>query len=884
MKRTILILLALIAIQLTAQAQIGLRGRQNTNGSSQNSDLSYTRPQEVEIADISVSGIEFLDKNALIALTGLKVGDKIRIPGDDISNAIEKLWNHGIIGDAGIYITKKENGQVWLDISLKERPRLSRILFSGVTKTEEANLDEQIGLIRGRVVTDALIKNTELTVKRYYIDKGYLNVSTRINTTNDTLVANSVKLDVNVDKGKRVKINRIIFHGNDNFDDGKLKGRLKETKEHARISLHKALINYIAGVDGSFFDSTYDVSGQEVKHFFQNNVKLNFFNSSKYIPSEIKPDLENIITFYNGKGYRDAQVVKDTVYQVSDDRVNVEIWVDEGQRYYFRDIIWTGNYVYNDQLLDNVLGVEKGDVYDMELINKKLSFNPSGTDISSLYQDNGYLFSNIQPVEVQIDEDSIDIEMRVYEGPQATINKITITGNDRTSDHVILREIRTYPGQKYNRSEIIRTQQLLSQLGYFDPEQIGINPMPNPANETVDIEYSLVESPTDQVQLSGGWGGPIGFVGTLGLTINNFSLRNAGDLSKWKPLPKGDGQRLSIQAQANGPRFQNYSFSFTEPWLGGRKPNSFTIGLNHSVSRTNFFDSDDSNDGFIKLYSASVSLGRRITWPDDYFVLTNSLSYQVYDLLNYGNVFTFPTGTATGVTLNTTLSRNSIDNQMFPSRGSTISMSLSLTPPYSLFSDKNYDELGNAEKYKWIEYHKWMIDAKYYIGLAKKLVLETRAHFGFIGSYGDKIGVGPFERFSVGGDGLSGQNFLLGTDVIGLRGYPNNSLTPPFDITDENIKGGVAFNKFVMEMRYALSTNPSATIYLLTFLEGGNNWGNYQEYNPFDMYRSAGFGARIFMPAFGLLGVDWGYGFDTVPGQLERSGPQFHFSIGVLPR
>ncbi len=553
----------------------------------------------------------------------------------------------------------------------------------------------------------------------------------------------------------------------------------------------------------------------------------------------------------------------------------MDININPGNKYRFRDIIWSGNYIYDDAFLDRVLGIEKGDVYDLELVNKKLNYNPTGADISSLYMDDGYLFFRVNPVEVSVSQDSIDLEMRLYEGPQATINEVTISGNDKTNDHVVLREIRTLPGEKFSRSELIRTQRELSQLGYFDPEQVNPVPKPNPADETVDIEWQLVERPNDQVELSGGWGGTFGFVGTLGLSFNNFSVKNIPHLDKWRPLPMGDGQKLSVRMQANGRRYQSYSMSFNEPWLGGRKPNNFGVNFSHSAQRS--LNLSNETIGKLQVSGATVSLGRRVTWPDDYFTVSNSFSYQKYTLQGSLTSFYGFSGDSHSLTFNNTLARNSVDNPMYPRTGSSLSLSASFTPPYSLWSKLDYENASSQDLYNLLEYHKWNLDFKYYLKLAGNLVLAPRAHFGMLGSYTDKVGVGPFERFQLGGDGLTGQNFLLGTDVIGLRGYENNVITP----TDANgTKGGTMFTKFVMELRYPISLNPSATIYVLTFFEGGNNWNNLDDFNPYNLYRSAGLGVRIFMPAFGLLGLDWGYGLDPAPGSLEVSGPQFHFSIG----
>jgi outer membrane protein insertion porin family len=539
------------------------------------------------------------------------------------------------------------------------------------------------------------------------------------------------------------------------------------------------------------------------------------------------------------------------------------------------------------------LGISKGDVYNWELVEKNVRFNPKGIDVSGLYMDDGYLFFEIKPVEVAVAGDSIDVEMRISEGEQATINEVTITGNERTSDHVIRRELSTVPGQKFRRSDIIRTQQSLSQLGYFAPDKVTQQLSPNMANGTVDIEWQVEEQSNDQIELSGGWGGFYGFVGTLGLTFNNFSIRNIPHLKNWKPLPVGDGQRLQVRFQANGRQFQSYSFSFTEPWLGGRKPHSFTVSLNSSASRRLYgYSATADYDPLLKVNSITVGLGRRLEWPDNYFTLMNSLSYSQYTLRDYYSGLGFSDGVANSFTFNTTLSRNSINEIMYPSQGSSISLSVQLTPPHSLWRDIDYSnpQLDAALKYKWTEFHKWMFDAKYYLPLdnKKKLVLEAKAHFGFIGSYTDKSGVTPFERFYLGGDGLAGgfNSFLLATEIIGLRGYENNKITPPdydrFGSTNQTdkIMGGIVYDKLGLELRYPVTTGNAATIYGFVFTEAGNNWNNYEDFNPFSLYKSAGFGARIFMPAFGLIGLNWAYGFDKLPFATDRSGSQFHFTIG----
>ncbi|WP_246203000.1 BamA/OMP85 family outer membrane protein [Fulvivirga lutimaris] len=934
-----LLVLCLFVIDVNGQFR-----RRNTQEEEQ-SGLNYSNPQQYVIAGIEVTGLKVLDKNALISLSGLKIGDDVNIPGDEISGAIKKLWKHGLVGDVSITIDKIEDEKIYLNIELSERPRLTGFTFEGVKRAQESQIREDLNLIRGRILSDAIIRNTEITVKNHYIEKGFLNADVKIVQQEDTLNTDGVKLKIVVNPKAKVKINKIHFVGNENISDNKLKSKMKSTNENIRISLFRRAAELVFGFKPKkvveFFDSTYDVSGKELKAFINDNVKLNFFKSTKFVKSEYETDKLSVIDFYNSKGYRDAEIVVDSVYDFNERYIDIALKVDEGRKYYFRDITWTGNYVHKSETLDKILAIEKGDVYNKELIDKKLTFNPKGPDISGLYMDDGYLFFRVQPIEVAVEGDSIDVEMRIYEGEQATIKNVIISGNERTRDHVIRRELQTIPGEKFSRSDIIRTQQRLSQLGYFDPQQINPTPMPNPADGTVDIEWELVERSNDQIELSGGWGGSFGFVGTLGLSLNNFSVRNMLK-GKFTPIPVGDGQRLSIRAQANGRQFQSYSLSFTEPWLGGRKPNSFSISFSYSVQRSRFgtdSDGDGVNDVFpsftsydasLKVKSITVGLGRRLEWPDNYFTLTNSFSYLVYSLDNYlGGGLGYANGNSNSFVFNSTLSRNSIDSPMYPTRGSSISLSVALTPPFSALKEEDFwkldgaeiedaraavdnefiiegqpalserspsdfenrvqDEIRdreNAERYKLLEYHKWMFDASYYTPLVGKLVLETRAHFGFIGSYSKNLGIGPFERFNLGGDGLAGQNFLLGNDVIGLRGYDNNAITPPnfglgaTAVTNGQLRGGIAYNKFVAELRYPVTTGQAATIYGFVFAEGGNNWGNFEQFNPFDVYRSAGFGARIFMPAFGLIGINWGYGFDTLPGRTEKSGAQFHFTIG----
>ncbi|MDG1278094.1 MAG: POTRA domain-containing protein [Algoriphagus sp.] len=894
MKRSLLILFCLIwASSAMAQIRLG----QSRYASSKPIDileLNYAKPETYRIAEIKAVGLSTLDEIAILSLSGLKVDDRIEVPGDAISNALKKLWGQGIIGDVKILVTKIEGEDIYLLLDLTERPRFSRVEFSGMNKTQESELRDKVN-IRGRVVRDDVLNNAKRNIEKYYIDKGFLNSEVKIIQERDTTLPNSVKLRFDVTQNSKVRINEIDFYGNNEIADSKLKGKLKKTKEHARVSIFKDAYTRLESATPTDVKNTLfytdSASSEDAKNYINKNFKLNFFSGSKYIPREYRNDKDNIINFYQSRGFRDAKIVADSIYDYGQDKINIDIALEEGRKYYYRNITFNGNFIHPDQVLLTKLGIKKGDVYDKEKLDKRLNYDPAkGDDVSSLYQDNGYLFFNIDPVEINVSGDSIDLEMRIFEGPQVTVNSVNIKGNERTSDHVVMREIRILPGQKFNRALLVRTIRELSQLGYFDPEKINPDLRPNFEAATVDITFELEERPNDQIELSGGWGGFYGFVGTVGLSFNNFSIKNIGDFDKWDPLPVGDGQKLSLRVQANGRSFQNYSVSLTEPWFGGKKPNALSFAFNHSVQRqVDFFNQANFGNelGFFKITGVTLGLAKRVTWPDDYFSISNSLQFQVYEFDQFGTSFglSYPTGTSNSITLNTTIARNNVDNPIYPRFGSNIMLAISATPPYSSLN-KNIDrESPDEEKYKWLEYHKWMFDASIYTPLfgSTKLVASARAHMGFLGSYGNKIGIIPLERFVMGGDGMTFNNFALGQEIIGLRGYENQSITPGRDTrgtADPDPYGGIVYNKYVMEVRYLVSPNPSATIFVLAFAEAGNNWGSYADFNPYDLKKSAGMGARIFMPAFGLLGIDWGYGFDAIPGQLRPSGAQFHFTIG----
>ncbi|EON77283.1 Outer membrane protein assembly factor YaeT precursor [Lunatimonas lonarensis] len=900
MKKLPLIVCLLLLTVGMAEAQIRLgQSRFATQRPTNILDLDYSKPKKFRIAEIQAVGLSTLDETAIISLAGLRVDDEISVPGDAISSALKKLWAQGIIGDVKILVTKIEGDDIYLLLELTERPRFSRVEFTGINKTQEGELKDKVS-IRGRVVRDDVLNNSQRKIKAYFVDKGYLNTEVKVVQERDTTLPNSVKLRFNVDKGTKVRINEIKIAGNDNIPANKIKKKLKGTKEHPRFYIFKDLVSRITNTTprtaGEAISYRNPVTEEQIKEYINKNFKLNFFNGSKFVRSDYREDKEKVIAFYNSRGYRDAVITRDSVYNYDANRINLDIDIEEGRQYYYRNLTFSGNYIYDSDQLQAKLGIFKGDIYNKEKLDKRLNYDPQrGDDVSSLYQDDGYLFFTIDPVEVNIAGDSIDIELRIFEGPQVTVNSVSIEGNERTSDHVVMREIRILPGQKFNRSMLVRTIRELSQIGYFNPENIEPDMRPNFEDATVDIVFKLEERPNDQIELSGGWGGLFRFVGTVGLTFNNFSIKNIRDFSKWRPLPVGDGQKVALRVQANGRSFQNYSISFTEPWFGGKKPNALSVGFNHSVqrqidmwNRQNF----GADMGSFKITGVNVGLAKRVTWPDDYFQVSNSLQFQVYDFDRYGNFFglTYNTGTARSIALNTTIARNNIDNPIYPRFGSNIILSSTLTPPYTSMNRSINRESPDEVKYQWLEYHKWMFDASLYTPLfgSNKLVFSARTHLGFVGSYGNRIGIIPLERFVLGGDGMNMMNFALGQEIIGLRGYENQSITPGRDFRGQPGApvpyGGVVYNKHVMEVRFLVSPNPSATIFLLGFAEAGNNWGNYAEYNPYDLKKSAGFGARIFMPAFGLLGIDWGYGFDEVPSIANpnpgRSGGMFHFTIG----
>jgi len=796
--------------------------------------IDYSVPKDYEIADVTISGVEFLQKEVLISLSGFRKGTTITVPGDDITNVIEKFWSQGLFEDVKITATKIENGKIWLDIYLKERPRMSGFNLEGVSKSESQDILEKLNLRSGSQVTDDVLNTIRRITRDHFIDKGFLNTDIEITQVPDSNRVNMVKLNVEVMKNDKVRIKDIYFSGNKAFTDQKLRRVMKNTKKR----------------------------------------NINIFKASKLIKKDFEEDKQSLINFYNENGYRDATILNDSISILNEKRIYLHIDLEEGSKYYFGDITWIGNTIYPAEFLNQVLGISKGDIFDQTVLDERIFIDEDA--VNSLYLDNGYLFFNLEPVEISVENDTIDFEMRIYEGKQARINKIIIEGNTKTNEHVIRRELRTNPGDLFSKQDIIRSVRELAQLGHFDPEQINPEPIPNQADGTVDLKYSLVEKANDQLEVSGGWGMGM-LVGTIGVRFSNFSIRNFLKLNMWRPVPSGDGQTLSIRAQSNGRYYQAYNLSFVEPWLGGKRRNSFSVSfyhtkMNYSANPYQYFDF--GSDQFMKITGASVGLGRRISWPDDFFSLYHDISYQRYNIQDY-NYFIFTDGISNNVSFTTRFGRNSIDQPIYPRRGSSFDLSLQITPPYSLFSDKDYLNASDQEKYRWIEYHKWKFKADWYVSLAGNLVLFSRAHFGYLGYYNEDIGPSPFEGFDLGGDGLTGYN-LYGRETIAQRGYENSSLTP---IVGGN-KSGNVYTKYTVELRYPFTLNPSATVFGIAFLEAGNAWFSLDEFNPFLVKRAAGFGLRAFLPMFGLLGVDWGYGFDEIPGRPDANKGQFHFTIG----
>jgi len=850
------------------------------------SDIDYSLPKEYEIGGITVTGAKFVDPNVVIMISGLQIGTTIKVPGEKITKAIQKLWEQGLFEDIQISCTQKINGKIFLNITISERPRISKFSFKGVKKSEAEELRKKINLTRGDVATEHTYNKTRGIITDYFSEKGYLNTEVTIDAVNDTTRENYVALILTIDKKHKVKIGKIEIEGNEVMSDNQIRAAMKETKERSKFDPLRPL-------GATVVNTTWDVitfrpykAEEELYSYFTENYKLRLFKSSKFNQSNYEADKNKIIEKYNSKGYRDAKIVSDTVYVVDERNLGIKLVIEEGDIYYFGNISWVGNTKYDTAVLNKVLGIKKGDVYNKELLSKNLNYSEEGLDITSLYMDDGYLFFRVEPVEVRVYNDTIDLEIRMSEGEQATIKRIKIMGNTKTNDNVIIREMYTKPGQLFSRSDIIRTTRELAALQYFNAETLNPVPEPDPTDGTVDIVYHVEETSSDQIELSAGWGYNRLML-SLGLTLNNLSFKKFFKKDAWKPFPSGDGQKFSIRVQTYGTNYIYFGASFTEPWLGGKKPNSLTGSVFHSIYTNGYSKSSDYFGSFSQT-GVSIGLGQRLTWPDDYFTIYNGVNLIRYHLNNYASVFNFGTGSGDFniIGYNITIGRNSVSQPIYPRSGSELILSLELTPPYSLINGRDYNkeypgDANLAERqdamYKWVEFHKWKFKAAFYTELYDKLVFMTRVRFGYLGYYNDNIGATPFQRFYLGGDGLSSSTNLDGREIIGMRGYSNESLTPT---SSDGLNGGTVFTKYTMELRYPLTLNPQATIFALGFVEAGNCWADKRNFNPFDVYRSAGLGIRIYLPMFGMLGLDWGYGFDDVPGSSSASGSQFHFSIG----
>lgn len=867
-------------------------------------------PKEYNLAGIVFTGTKAYDQSLLTSISGLNIGDKIVYPGgDNFSHAIQNLWKQNLFANVQIYFTKIDGKDIYIEIHVVERPRLGSFIFKGIKKGQEEDLRTKSGLVKGRVVTE----NTKLTavenIKKYFTEKGFKSADVRIDEKIDPNVANSVNLTFYITRGNKVRINQVNIFGNETVGEGKLKKQLKGTKEAMRMSIYPSDDKSVYGVNKRTTFSEYVkdwgfLSPSKTLDFIDPYFRFKL-SSAKFNDKKYEEDKAKLLEYYNSLGYRDAIIEADTQYYNKKGNLNVDIKVQEGHKYYFGNIRWKGNTKYSDSILNVILGIKKGDIYNLETLNRRVGkqLTPEGGDISGLYQDDGYLFFRADPVETAVYNDTIDHEIRIVEGPQATIKNVTISGNEKTKEYVIRRELRTIPGEKFSRSDVIRTNREIAQLGYFNQEKINPNIVPNQDDGTVDINWSVEEKSSDQLELSAGWGGGIGLTGTLGVTFNNFSIKNIFRKSAWDPLPTGDGQKLSVRVQSNGRAFRSYNASFTEPWLGGKKRNSLTF----SAASTKYSNSYDYTTGtyskaagdtsFLKSLSFSVALGKQLKWPDDFFTLVYQLNYTQYNLRNYPGFFRLSDGTnlsngkSNNISLKVSLSRSSVDQPLFPRSGSAFTVSGQFTPPYSLF-DKSL--ANSANPYKFVEFHKWRFNGEWYVPLGrpmgedrnKQFVLKAAAKFGFMGRYNSKLDYSPFERFQLGDAGLSNNYGILGYDIISQRGYPIYTSSDPRINPDQNSTSQffTLFNKYVLELRYPFSTNPSSTIYGLAFFEAANGWYNYKDYNPFRLRRSAGLGMRFFLPMFGLLGFDYGVGLDRLqPGVGLKGAAKFTFLLGFEP-
>ncbi len=864
----ILSLLACLVITQDSQAQIGLKSKK------EKTKLLNTSNEYI-VGGITISGSKYLDEELLISIAGISPGDKIKLPNDpQLAKAIQNLWKQNLFADIEINTERIQGDKIFIDIHISERPRLSKYNFKGIKDNDAKEVKEKIGLVKSKVITEATKQNAVERIKKYFVEKGYTNVKVNVIEKPDTSLLNTAILTFIINKGQKVKINQINIFGNENASLFKLKKNMKGSKEMARISRVSANNESVYGVNKSYFNDYIKGKGylsiSKTAQLIEPHLRYGIFSASKFNEKKYEEDKQNIIEYYNSIGFRDASILADTFYAASNGHLNIDLQVAEGHRYYFGDIEWKGNTKYTAEELSKLTGIKKGDIYNQELLNKRVGKVPTaeGDDIGSLYLDDGYLAFNTDIAEKSIIDDTINFEIRVVEGEQYTLRNININGNDKTHEHVIRRELYTLPGNKFSRQDIIRSQREIANLGFFDAEKIGIQPVPH-NDGTVDIDYTLTEKSADQLELQAGFGGGLGITGTLGVSFNNFALKNIGKIQEWDPLPMGDGQKLSIRGQANGKWYNSVTGSFTEPWLGGKKPTSLSLSLYRTYFAGTF---GSSTTGHMTTIGASASLSKRLKWPDNNFVLSYGLNYQLYNIKDYVFFEGFSKGTANNLSLKINLGRYSIDQPLYPRSGSNVNLSVQFTAPYSLLSNKDYTNATPAERYKWIEYHKYRFTAEWYQRLKGNLILKLATKHGYLGYYNQAL-QSPFERFQVGGDGLSGFT-IYGRDIVAHRGYEIYS----------NTAGATIFNKYSAEVRYPFSLNPSSTIYGLAFFDAANAWDNFKSFNPFQLRRSAGLGIRIFLPMFGLLGLDYGIGFDRLtPGTKFGQATKFTFMLGFEP-
>lgn len=793
------------------------------------------------IAGVTVRGNSLYSSQIIVHETGLIEGSKVRIPGEQISSAIRRLWKHGLFDNVEIYVDRVEGDNVYLEIEVKERTPITRLQYVGVSRTMQEDMAKDLNMNANQKVSEDLIQSVKNYIEKRYIKRGFLSAKVNVEISPDTLRENGgVHMKITLDKGERVRINSINFLGNQVLTADQLRKAMKDTKQ--------------------------------IKH-------LNIFKQSKLVEDKYEDDLKNIVEKYKTLGYRDARVVGDTItWNKGDNTLDINIAVDEGNKYHYRSIKFLGNSKFSTEQLETILGIKEGDVYNGELLAKRISGSKDGRDIQSLYMDNGYLFAQIMPVEVSADRDSIDLEIRIIEYDKAYINRVTVKGNTRTFDNIIYRELTTKPGDLFSKTSIMQSQQRIGALGFFDGENIGIDPKPNLSTGTVDIDYTVVEKNSSQIELQGGWGGGM-FIGTVGLSFNNFSTRNLFNKKAWKPLPMGQGQTFSLRFQA-AQGYTSYQMSFMEPWIGGRRPLSITTSFYYTKQEAYNYYTNERMKGRLDIFGGGIALGKRLNWPDDYFVGSIGINYSRYGWKDYDwGIYqeSFTKGTSNNLNLSLGLTRRSSgSNPVYPTYGSDISLNLFLTPPYSLFNGRDYSDpdLSDVDRYEWLEYYKFKAKATWYNNIVAKLVLVTNVEFGYMGMYNHKVGLGPFERFIMGGSGMSQYQYYSG-EIIPLRGYKDNT------IASSNSMVGIGdpiYNRFTVELRYPITLSQTTSIFVLLFAEGGNTYADLKSYNPFKLHRSTGAGIRVFMPMFGMLGFDFGYGFDPMPG--EKRGWQFHFSLG----